>query len=277
MDRKLQVVPGGTSGMGLATAVALGKFGPVLVGGRNEKRLESALKTLKEAGVEAYGKQLDISDRESMKAFAEYAAGIAPIGNVVNAAAIDSGASELIWKINVQGTINVVEAFLPYLDHSCVVNYSSITGYFYQLSREELAVWSAPDAPDFFEKSFAIASSKELDERMKFQGPQFLAYIASKRFVIYYTQANALRFGRKNSQIFSVAPGSFDTPMLREISDPAAVARIEAGTAFGRLGAPEEMAAFITCLLQPGHQYLTGCDLILDGGKSAMAFAKQYE
>ena len=277
MDRKLQVVPGGTSGMGLATAVALGKFGPVLVGGRNEKRLESALKTLKEAGVEAYGKQLDISDRESMKAFAEYAAGIAPIGNVVNAAAIDSGASELIWKINVQGTINVVEAFLPYLDHSCVVNYSSITGYFYQPSREELAVWSAPDAPDFFEKSFAIASSKELDERMKFQGPQFLAYIASKRFVIYYTQANALRFGRKNSQIFSVAPGSFDTPMLREISDPAAVARIEAGTAFGRLGAPEEMADFITCLLQPGHQYLTVCDLILDGGKSAMAFVKQYE
>ena len=277
MDRKLQVVPGGTSGMGLATAVALGKFGPVLVGGRNEKRLESALKTLKEAGVEAYGKQLDISDRESMEAFAEYAAGIAPIGNVVNAAAIDSGASELIWKINVQGTINVVEAFLPYLDHSCVVNYSSITGYFYQPSREELAVWSAPDAPDFFEKSFAIASSKELDERMKFQGPQFLAYIASKRFVIYYTQANALRFGRKNSQIFSVAPGSFDTPMLREISDPAAVARIEAGTAFGRLGAPEEMADFITCLLQPGHQYLTGCDLILDGGKSAMVFAKQYE
>ena len=277
MDRKLQVVPGGTSGMGLATAVALGKFGPVLVGGRNEKRLESALKTLKEAGVEAYGKQLDISDRESMKAFAEYAANIAPIGNVVNAAAIDSGASELIWKINVQGTINVVEAFLPYLDHSCVVNYSSITGYFYQPSREELAVWSAPDAPDFFEKSFAIASSKELDERMKFQGPQFLAYIASKRFVIYYTQANALRFGRKNSQIFSVAPGSFDTPMLREISDPAAVARIEAGTAFGRLGAPEEMADFITCLLQPGHQYLTGCDLILDGGKSAMVFAKQYE
>ena len=42
MDKRLQVVPGGTSGMGLATAVALGKFGPVLVGGRNEKRLETA-------------------------------------------------------------------------------------------------------------------------------------------------------------------------------------------------------------------------------------------
>lgn len=41
--RKLQVVTGGTSGMGLATAKALGVFGPVLVGGRNEKRLEVAL------------------------------------------------------------------------------------------------------------------------------------------------------------------------------------------------------------------------------------------
>ncbi|MBR4578544.1 MAG: SDR family oxidoreductase [Oscillospiraceae bacterium] len=223
------------------------------------------------------GKQVDISDRESAKAFAEYAVSIAPIGNVVNAAAIDAGSSELIWKINVQGTINVVEAFLPYLDHSCVVNYSSITGYFYQPTREEIGVWSAPNAPDFFEKSFTIASTKELDERMKFQGPQFLAYIASKRFVMYYTQANALRFGKKNSQIFSVAPGSFDTPMLREISDPNALARIEAGTAFGRLGKPEEMANFIVKLLEPGHEYLTGCDLILDGGKSAMAFAKQYE
>ena len=47
------------------------------------------------------GKQVDISDRESAKAFAEYAVSIAPIGNVVNAAAIDAGSSELIWKINV--------------------------------------------------------------------------------------------------------------------------------------------------------------------------------
>ena len=45
--KKLQVIAGGTSGMGLATAIALGEYGPVLVGGRNEKRLENALATLK--------------------------------------------------------------------------------------------------------------------------------------------------------------------------------------------------------------------------------------
>ena len=52
-----------------------------------------------------------------------YAVSIAPIGNVVNAAGVDAGASELIWKVNVQGTINVVEAFLPYIGGSCLVNY----------------------------------------------------------------------------------------------------------------------------------------------------------
>ena len=111
---------------------------------------------------------------------------------------------------------------------------------------------------------------------MAFMGPQFLTYIASKKFVQYYTAANALRFGRKNSQIFSVAPGSFDTPMLRESSEEA-IAGIARGTAFGRLGKPEEMADFIIRLLEPGHEYLTGVDLILDGGKHAMGTVKQYE
>ena len=75
--------------------------------------------------------------------------------------------------------------------------------------------------------------------------------------------------------IFSVAPGSFDTPMLQESPDEPA--KIAAGTALGRLGTPEEMGDFIVKLLEPGHEYLTGVDLILDGGKSAMVLAKQLD
>ena len=73
--------------------------------------------------IQAYGKTCDISDRASLDEFVAYAVSIAPIGNVVNAAGVDAGASELIWKVNVQGTINVVEAFLPYIGGSCLVNY----------------------------------------------------------------------------------------------------------------------------------------------------------
>ena len=65
-ERKLQVITGGTSGMGLATAKALSEYGPVLIGGRSEKRLANALQELKDAGVEAYGKTCDVSSKESL-------------------------------------------------------------------------------------------------------------------------------------------------------------------------------------------------------------------
>ena len=69
MEKKLQIVLGGTSGMGLATAIALGKQGPVLVGGRNQARLEKAVESMKEAGVEGHGKTCDISDKGSLDEF----------------------------------------------------------------------------------------------------------------------------------------------------------------------------------------------------------------
>lgn len=274
--KKLQVVIGGTSGMGLSTAKALGVFGPVLVGGRNQKRLDDALAALAEAGVEAHGKTVDIADAESVVTFAEYAASIAPIGTLVNAAGVDAGGADLILAVNFKGTVNVVNAFMPYLQDAKVVNFSSITGYFHQATPAEVEIWQDPDAPDFVERMKAELSSRPLDPRMAFLGDDYIYYPASKAFTIYYTKANTVRLGKKNTAIFSVAPGSFDTPMLRESPDEQ-LAKIAQGTAFGRLGDPDEMADFIVKLLEPGHEYLTGVDLILDGGKSAMVLAKQLD
>lgn len=275
--KKLQVVTGGTSGMGLATAIALGKFGPVLIGGRNERRLADALSKLEEAGVEAYGKSVDIADRASLDAFAAYAASIAPLGNVLNAAGVDAGGADLIIKVNMVGTVNFVEAFLPYLEAGTrLVNFSSITGYFVQPTPEEKELWDSPNDPEFFTKVKAAIQNREVPEAMRHMGEDYLYYPISKTFTQYYTRANTLRFGRKGCQIFSIAPGAFDTPMLRESPDEV-IAGIAKGTALGRLGKPEEMADFIVRLLEPGHDYLTGVDLILDGGKFGMTTAKQLD
>ena len=275
--KKLQVVTGGTSGMGLATAMALGKFGPVLVGGRNQKRLDDAVTKLTDAGIEACGKTVDISDRTSLDEFAAYAASLAPLGNVVNAAGVDAGGGDLIVKVNMVGTVNFVEAFLPYLEKGAtLVNYSSITGYFVQPTPEERAVWDEPNDPDFFAKAKAAIDAREVPEAMAAMGEDYQYYPISKTFTQYYTRANTRRFGQKGCRIFSIAPGAFDTPMLREASDET-VEGIRRGTAFGRLGDPGEMAEFIVRLLEPGLEYLTGVDLILDGGKFGMTMAKQLD
>lgn len=275
-QKKLQVVTGGTSGMGLATAKALSGYGPVLVGGRSEKRLTAALEELKAVGAEAYGMSCDVSSPESLKVFRDYAVSIAPIGSVVNAAGVDfdQATPEQIVKINMQGTHYVLEAFLPYLDHSAVVNFSSITGYFYSPKEEDYEVWSAPDAEDFSEKVLALIPPPTA-AYMERLGPAYPAYCCSKRFVMYYTMANVVRVGKKNnSRIISIAPGSFNTPMLAMQADY--LDTIAKGTAFGRVGEPDEMASLIVSLLAPGHEYLTGCDVIMDGGKHAMSHTKQF-
>ncbi|HJJ00211.1 MAG TPA: SDR family oxidoreductase [Coriobacteriaceae bacterium] len=275
--KRLQVVAGGTSGMGLATAKALGKFGPVLVGGRNEKRLADAVAKLEADGVEAYGKTVDIADRASLDEFAAYAVSIAPLGNVVNAAGVDTGGGDLIVKVNMVGTVNFVEAFLPYLEEgSALVNYSSITGYFVQPTPEEREIWDDPNNPAFFDKVKAAIDAREVPEAMRAMGEDYQYYPISKTFTQYYTRANTRRFGKRGCRIFSIAPGAFDTPMLREASEET-VAGIERGTAFGRLGDSDEMAEFIVRMLEPGLEYLTGVDLILDGGKFGMTMAKQLD
>lgn len=84
-----------------------------------------------------------------------------------------------------------------------------------------------------------------------------------------------MRFGKRNSRILSIAPGSFDTPMLR--GGAGNTESTKQGTAFGRFGTPEEMAVLIAQLVGPGHDYLTGVDVLHDGGKLALTTVKQLD
>lgn len=86
----------------------------------------------------------------------------------------------------------------------------------------------------------------------------------SKHFVIWFAKTDAARFGAKNVRILSVTPGNFDTPM-------GALEKDEAGTylkfnAIKRNGKPEEIAALYEMLTDEQLGYLTGADIICDGG-----------
>ena len=65
------------------------------------------------------------------------------------------------------------------------------------------------------------------------------------------------------------------TPMLE--TQAAFLESIKRGTAFNRVGEPEEMADLIAKLVSPGHEYLTGVDIIHDGGKFAVTTVYQFE
>src|SRR5690606_33990654 len=92
-----------------------------------------------------------------------------------------------------------------------------------------------------------------------------LAYSMSKHFVVWYSKRMAPRFGALGGRVVSVSPGSFDTPMglLEEQSGAGATLRFAALKRFGRVEEIAEVLAFCASE-KPG--YLTGTDILCDGG-----------
>jgi NAD(P)-dependent dehydrogenase (short-subunit alcohol dehydrogenase family) len=97
------------------------------------------------------------------------------------------------------------------------------------------------------------------------------AYSVSKAGVIGLTKSLATDFVKEGIRVNCICPGTVDTPSLRERIARAADPE-EARKAFiarqpmGRLGRPEEIAAFALYLASDDSKYMTGQAILMDGG-----------
>lgn len=94
------------------------------------------------------------------------------------------------------------------------------------------------------------------------------AYQVSKAAVISLSRALALQLGPEGIRSNTVCPGATLTPMIEHlyIEDPARRTRMEERTPLRRLGLPEDIASAILYLLSPQASFVTGIDLVVDGG-----------
>jgi NAD(P)-dependent dehydrogenase (short-subunit alcohol dehydrogenase family) len=107
------------------------------------------------------------------------------------------------------------------------------------------------------------------------------AYTASKRGLVGLVQSAALDYVDRNIRINALIPGTTDTPLVRRVAGmegaPDAVWRIAAAEwakahiPLRRMATAEEVAAFALTLAADEHPFMTGAQLVLDGGKTAQA------
>ena len=262
--KTVTVITGGAGGIGLATAKILGKDHHVVLGDVNPDRLDAAIAELQKRNITCDSVLCDVTDRNSAADLAARAAERGKVVSLVNAAGISPlmGDAASVLKVNALGTVHVNEAFLNIAQEGFVcINVASMAGYF--LPRIVIP-----------KRAFALSKTREerFLRRMRSacnivprKHRSSMAYLLSKNFVIWYSKTAAHRFGEKGARILSVSPGSIDTEMGQLEIESGSVKILELAT-IKRLGTAEEIAELIAFSAGEKASYLTGVDILCDGG-----------
>jgi len=261
---RVSVITGGAGGMGLAAAKILGRDHTLVLGDVRQDRLTTAAATLQDLGITPTIVNCDVTDRRAVDELFDAAASLGTVASVIHTAGVSPsmGAADYVMRTNAVGTVNVNEAFHATAgEGSVIVNVASMAAHL--LPPEIIPTGQFPlalhDVNAFMDAMMTACSIAPEDMRSG------IAYAVSKSFVKWYSQSQAERFNASGMRIVSVSPGSVDTEMGR-LEEQAGAGAMVADAAVPRWGKAEEMAELFAFCASDKAGYLTGTDILNDGG-----------
>lgn len=265
--RSVALVTGAARGMGLATARLLAAEHHVVICDVGEDGVAAAVAELQAEGHSCEGAVFDVTDRGAVEETFRRAAGTGPLVCVVHSAGVSPqmGEAEKIIRINALGTVHVTEAALRHGAPGVrVVNVASMAAHLSpELMMPTRAYPSAATDPEGFVQRL-LRRSRLVPEAQR----PGIAYSISKHFVVWYSASMAPAFGADGGRIVSVSPGTFDTEMGRLEEKSGSMKMLEYA-ALKRPGTPEEIASLLAYCVSEAPGYLTGTDILCDGGTVA--------
>lgn len=251
--------------MGLAVAKIIGRDHHVVICDVNQQRLDSALAELQQLGISGDARICDITDRASIDAVFKHASTLGHVVSVVHTAGLSPQMAnpEIIMKVNAIGTINIADAAYEIAsDGFVLVNVASMAAYLLPslVIPKRAYRYAFTDLTAFFKK--ILFPCRLLPNDFYKKG---MAYSISKNFVIWYSKKSAGKFGEKGARILSVSPGSFDTQMGR-LEEKSGSAEMLKKAALKRFGRPQEIAELLAFCASDKASYITGVDILCDGG-----------
>jgi gluconate 5-dehydrogenase len=247
---KTAIVTGGSRGLGLQLAQALGEQGARLViSARKQEELDEAVAHLAGLGIEASAVAVDLSRPEAVQPFAEEA--LRRLGQVdilVNNAGASWGAPaeeypleawDKVMNLNVRSMFLLSQAvgklaMIP-RRYGRIVNISSIAGL-------------AGNPPGAM---------------------QTIAYNTSKGAVVNFTRTLAGEWGKYGITVNSIAPGFFPSKMTKGVLS-AMGDELTKDAPLGRLGDDEDLKGAVVLFASDAGKHITGQILAVDGGVSAV-------
>ncbi len=247
IDERVAIITGGALGMGLAHCKALASAGArIVIADINEDAGKAAVEEVKTIGPDAIFVKLDVTSEQSWASAVEKV--VSKFGRidilVNNAGIYRSGTVEStpleVWEetmaVNVRGVFLGSKFVIPHMRKAgggTIINICSNWG-----------LVAFPDAA---------------------------AYVASKGAVRLLTKATASEVAKDNIRVNSVHPSLTITNMTKDlVNDPEKVKHLLGPSLFGRPARAEEIASAVLFLASDGSSFMTGSELVVDGGYTAV-------
>lgn len=241
---QVALVTGGTTGIGLATAQVLHKRGyAVMVTGRNPDSLAAAQRVLPDDVVVFRADARSVADADAVAAELSRRFGKldlaflnAGVTSLVPLEALDEETYDWHFDTNLKGQVFLLQKVLPLLGRGSSVVLTSSTG----------------------------------SDR---GNPGMAVYAATKGAQLSLMRTLAVELAPRGIRVNAVSPGPIETPMMTKLGMPADklddfkvsfAARIPTG----RFGTPEEIGNAVAFLGSAEASYITGANLVADGGRS---------
>jgi len=247
---KVALVTGGSRGLGLQMAHALGEAGArVMLSARKAEDLEQAVAELHAAGIDARWIAADCSKEEDTRRLAdETLERMGAIDILVN----NAGAS---WGAPAEEH--------PVAAWDKVMNLN-VRGYFI-LSQQVANKYMIPKKAGRIINIASIAGLNGNPVEMK-----TLAYNTSKTAVIGFTRTLAAEWGRLGITVNAICPGFFRTKMASGLIDQLGEDKMTAVAPLGRLGDEEDLKGITLLYASEAGKHITGQWMAVDGGTSVV-------
>lgn len=247
---KVVIVTGASQGLGEGIVKAMAKEGAnVVLFSRDNQRLKKNVRDICSLGSSAVAFKVDVADaRQVNQAVEKVLKRFGKIDVLVNNAGISVSMPfveisdeirDRVIDIDIKGVFNCTKAVIPSMikrKYGKIINISSVTG------------------PMVAVKGSTI-------------------YSASKGAVSEFTKSLSLEMAEHGINVNAICPGSFDTPMIRSMAKSRGweleddyIKELGKGIPLGRFGTMEEMGDLAVFLASDKSKYLTGTQIVIDGG-----------